>query len=342
MSRAATRYFAGPVLLIAALVSEHVSAQALPSSRAGVSAETVPLGSTFELRVSVAVPDGSTVYFPDKLPATEAVESHGSVRWRAEATADGATLNLTYPLIAFGIGDVPIPGFEVLVGPLDRATGGESLPGGSSIGIWDQARDSSRASHVLASVAAQHVQVASIFQLEGVLAGVGPMPAADVIGASWSMSSLVLLLASACVLLAVLVAALRGRWRSRERGGTSPAVVGLQLGEAKREALNELDSLLARGLHTTGRTHDFYTASSGILRRYAERLDARWGLALTSTELVRDLQAHANGAAALLAEMSTAEVVKFGQLRPEVLAAEAHWRALREWIEKSAGSTRGH
>jgi len=348
VSRAATRYVSGTVLVITALLSGHASGQAPSPSpspaTAQISAETVPLGSTFELRVSVAVPAGSTVYFPDKLPTTEAVESHGAVRWKAQATADGSTLSLTYPLIAFGIGDVPIPGFDVLVGPLDRATGGDSLPGGSSIGAWEHARDAGRASAVLASVAAQHVQVASIFQLEGVLAGVGPMPAADVVGASWNMPSLVLLLVSACVLAAVLVTTMRARLRLRARSADSPVIVGSELGDAKGEALKELDSLLASGLHAAGRSREFYTASSGIVRRYAERLDARWGLALTSTELVRDLQAYRDGAPVdgLSPEMHAAEVVKFGQLRPEVVAAEAHWRAVREWIEKSEGATRGH
>jgi len=327
-----------------ALVSGQAWGQTRPALTAEVSAETVPLGSTFELRVSVAVPAGTTVYFPDKLPNTEGLESHGAVRWKAGAAADGSTLSLTYPLIAFGIGDVPIPGFDVLIGPRVPATAGTSLPGGSSVGEWDHAQDAGRASGVLASVATRHVRVASIFQLEGVLAGVGPMPAADVIGASWNMPSLVLLLASSCILIALLVTTMRGRLRSRTRSERSPVIAGAQLEDAKRAALTELDSLLALGLHTAGRTHEFYTASSRIVRRYAERLDARWTPSLTATELVRDLQAHGNGVPVdgLAAEMNAAEVVKFGQLRPDLIAAEAHWRAVREWIEKSEGGTRGH
>ena len=344
MSRAATRFVLGLVLLMTALVSGAASGQDSLPSTAEVSAQTVPLGSTFELRVSVSVPAGSTVYFPDKLPPTDAVESHGSVRWKAEGAGDGgATLSLVYPLIALGIGDVSTSGFDVLIGPLDRATGGASLPGGSSVGAWDHAREAGHASSVLASIAARHVRVASIFQLEGVLAGMGPMPAADVMGASWNMPSLVLLLVSSCVLIAVLVMTMHKWLQSRARSEGSPVVVGSSLNDAKREALTELDSLLPLGLHTGGRTHDFYTATSGIVRRYAERLDARWGPALTSTELMRDLQAYGNAAPVdgLLAEMNAAEAVKFGQLRPEVVAAEAHWRAVREWIEKSEGGTRG-
>ncbi len=44
---------------------------------------------------------------------------------------------------------------------------------------------------------------------------------------------------------------------------------------------------------------------------------------------------------ALASEMDTAEAVKFGNQRPEAVAAEAHWRAVRDWIEKSAGPVRG-
>ena len=373
-----TRYVLGLVFLMTVLVAGPASGQATPSSMASpsavvspieaalptaatpliaaarpsatapsvaeVSAETVPLGSTFELRVRVAVPAGSTVYFPDKLLTTEAVESHGSVRAKAEAAADGATLTLTYPLIAFGLGDVVIPGFDVLVGPIDRAAGEASLPGGSSIGAWDHARDAGHASSVLMRVPPRRVRVASVFQLEAVLAGVGPMPAADVIGASWNRPSLVLLFVSSCALIAVLVTTMRKRLRSRTRGTGSLVIAGSSLDDAKCAALTELDSLLALGLHTAGRTQEFYTTSSAIVRRYAKQLDARWGPGLTSTELMRALLAHGNAAPAdeLSAEMSAAEVVKFGQRRPEVSAAEAHWRAVREWIEKSEGGIRGH
>jgi hypothetical protein len=345
VSEAATRHVL--VLLMLALISGPASGQAPPPSTVEVSAGTVPLGATFELRLSVSVPSGRTVYFPDKLPSTDAVESHGAARWKAQPAAGGATLSVTYPLIALGIGDVSIPGFDVRIGPLDAAAGVASLPGGSSIGAWDhawdRAGDAGPASGVLAGVAARRVRVASVFQLEGVLAGVGPMPAADVIGASWNTTSLALLLASSCVLVAVLATTMRKRLRSRMRSEGSPVIVESAPDDAKREALNELDGLLALGLHTAGRTREFYTMSSGIVRRYAERLDPRWGPGLTSTELVRELQAHGNAVPVdeLWSEMNAAEVVKFGQLRPEIVAAEAHWRAVRSWIEKSAGRTRG-
>lgn len=335
MSRAVARYIAGLLVLFGMLVSS----QAAQSVTAEVSGDSVPLGSVFELRVDVRVPSGSTVYFPDTIPGTDVVESHGPVRWKAEPVSGGAMLRLTYPLIAFGLRDVRIPGFDVLVGP---ATRGESLPGGSFVGAWGQAREAGHASGVLATVDSRFVRVASVFQLEAVLAGVGPMPARDVLGASWNTSSLVLAFVSSCVLIASLVAMLRKRLRSRAlRARASPAVAPA-LGDAKHEALNELDSLLARGLHTAGRTLEFYTMSTGIVRRYAERLDARWRTALTSTELMLELQTHGGSipVGELSGEMNRAEVVKFGQLRPEAEVAEAHWRAVREWIEKTASGTR--
>ncbi len=40
----------------------------------------------------------------------------------------------------------------------------------------------------------------------------------------------------------------------------------------------------------------------------------------------------------LLEQMRTAEVVKFGRLRPGGSEAETHLRSLRFWVEKSEGS----
>ncbi len=90
---------------------------------------------------------------------------------------------------------------------------------GSSIGVWNAAGEAGHASRVLTTVAARRVRVASIFQLEGVLAGVGPMPAADVLGASWSLLSLGLLFASSGVLLVVLGSVSLKLFRSRSRAG---------------------------------------------------------------------------------------------------------------------------
>jgi len=305
---------------------------------ATLSAGTVPLGNTFELRVSVSVPHASAVYFPDALPRTEVVESHGPVHWKAEPSGDGATLTLTYPLIALGTGNVTVPGLDVLIGPVNQAVGGPALPGGSVVGASLAGHGTQPGSGLLASIAPREVHVASLFELEGVLAGVGPMAAADVAGNDWDLTSLVLALAFVSVLIGVLVATVRKSVLSRA-GGAASGLTPPTREDARRAALKELDGLLVLGLHTNGRLREFYTSTSQIVRRYAQRLDSGYGPDLTSTELMRGLQARNEGSSleGLAAEMSCAEVVKFGRLRPEAAAAEAHWRAVRKWVDE-AGS----
>jgi hypothetical protein len=299
---------------------------------ATLSAETVPLGNTFELRVTVPVPPASAVYFPDELPGTGLIESHGRVSFKAQAAGDGATLTLTYPLIAFGTGNIEVPGLEVRIGPVNEAVGGAALPGGSVVG----ARQTSPGSGLLASIAPREVHVASLFELEGVLAGVGPMPAADVVGHDWNLPSLGLMFAFSAVLLGGLVATIRRSLLSRSAGAAA-VLTNSTLEDARRAALQELDGLLVRGLHTNGRVREFYTLTSEIVRRYAERLDPRCGPDLTGTELLQRLEARGNGVRVegLAVEMRCAEVVKFGRLRPETDAAEAHWRAIRKWVDEA-------
>lgn len=318
------------------------TAEGHAAATATLSAGTVPLGNTFELRVSVPVPHASAVYFPDTLPNTEAVESHGPVHWKAEPSADGATLTLTYPLIAFGTGNVKVPGLEVLIGPVNQAGVGPALPGGSVVGARPTGEATQPGSSLLASIAPREVHVASLFELEGVLAGVGPMAAADVVGNDWHLPSLVLMLACASVLIGALVATIRKSLLSRA-GGAGSLSTHAPLEDARRAALKELDGLLGLGLHTRGRMHEFYASTSRIVRRFIQQLDSRCGPDLTSTELMRELQARSEGLCVegLAAEMSCAEVVKFGRLRPEADAAEAHWRAVRKWVDEAGSGIDG-
>jgi hypothetical protein len=300
------------------------------------------LGGAFELRVSVSVPSGSAVYFPDTLPDAGAIESHGVVRWAAQATAHGARLSLTYPLIAFGVGNVQVPGFEVFIGPVSQVAGGASLPGGSVIGAWNSARSSDQVSSVLARIAPHELRVASVFELEGVLAGVGPMPAADIVGRNWNLASLGLLLVFSSVLIGALVSMTRKRLFLRA-GADGPGVTSIApLEDARRAALRELDDLWAMGLHTQGRLREFYALSSGIVRRYVQQFDRGWGANMTSTELMRALRTRGVDelVESLSDEMSAAEVAKFSQVRHEPGMAEAHWQSVRRWIHESTAGIR--
>jgi hypothetical protein len=291
-----------------------------------------------ELRVSVRVPSGSTVYFPDKLPTTPAIESHGAVRWAAEPAPGGATLKLSYPLLALGIGRIVVPGLEILAGPAGSAKGGAALPGGSGIGAWGDAPAGSAT--LLARIPPREVRSKSLFELEGVLGGVGPTPAADVVGPNWSTAALALWAASGVTVLglaATLLLPLRKR-----RSGRAPQERRTPVEAGRLAALKELDELLALDLHGEGRLREFYERTSRIVRRYVERFDPAWGPNLTSTELMHSLAARvpAEPPESLRAEMNSAEFVKFGPTRLEADAAVVHWREVRGWIENSrdAGS----
>jgi hypothetical protein len=316
-------------LLALALTAVPCAAQ---SFQATLSRDTVPMGEVFELRVRVPVPAGSVVYFPDTVARTEVLESHAPVSWEAEATGGGADLTLTYPVIAWGAGLVPVPGFDVFVSPSGpRAPDAPALPGGSSIGAWTNAPTRGSARVQPMRVPRRGVWVPPVFGEEQMEVGAEPMPAADVVGASWHWPSIALglLFAAALVVLGIREwrrAALDG---ARGRGGAAwtPAA-------SRSDALAQLDALLAERLAAAGRTHELYTRSSAIVRRFVGRMDPALGADLTSSEVVGRLEGRTNGrhGNALFREMGTAEVVKFGRVRPGAGEAETHIRSLREWI----------
>ena len=95
----------GCVALAFALQPLPTAAQS-PEPVAVLSADSVEIAEVFELRVEVPVPSGSVVYFPDYVPATDDVESFTPVDWRARRGPDGgATIELTYALMPFGMGN---------------------------------------------------------------------------------------------------------------------------------------------------------------------------------------------------------------------------------------------
>ena len=102
----------------------------------------------------------------------------------------------------------------------------------------------------------------------------------------------------------------------------------------RAEALRELDRIRERGWHRNGRTVEFYDATTGVLRHFAERKEARWSTALTSTELLGQLAERWGGepVAALRDAVWSAERVKFGALRPTPDTAEGDWTTVRDWI----------
>jgi uncharacterized protein YbjT (DUF2867 family) len=80
---------------------------------------------------------------------------------------------------------------------------------------------------------------------------------------------------------------------------------------------------------------DFYAATTGVLRHYAERRDpTKWRTALTSTELLAGLREQwgRDAVAPLDSTVWTAECVKFGGREPGPEVAERDWSTVRDWI----------
>ena len=73
--------------------------------------------------------------------------------------------------------------------------------------------------------------------------------------------------------------------------------------------------------------------------RFLERLDSAWGPDLTSSEVMDRLEALMGPSAtrSLAEEMSEAEIVKFGRLRPAAPVAEEHLLTLLGWLRTSGG-----
>jgi hypothetical protein len=330
VGRARSSFAASALHLLAATLTVQVAAAQSPEPVATLSDDSVALAEVFELRIELPVPAGSVVYFPDTVPATADVESHGPVEWRSRRGPDGgATLELTYPLMPFSTGNVRLPPVEIMTMPREDGADGERIPGGSLVGFWLDAPPALRYSR---SVPEQVVWVEPLYTAEDIAEGLSPRPPGDVLGFSWSWPSAALILLFSTVIGGAVVTTTRG-WLARRGEPVRAAPAGpLSVVEARRQALEELDGLIAAGPYPPERAHGLYGRSSDIVRRYVERLDPAWGPELTSTELMRGLEGRSLAGGGAAEEMGRAEAVKFGRLRPAAGATEGHLLALRAWI----------
>ncbi|NIM00619.1 MAG: hypothetical protein GTO33_07025, partial [Acidobacteria bacterium] len=95
-----------------------------------LSADSVGMAEVFELSLEVFVPGGSMVYFPATIPSTDDIESFAPVDWRARRGPDGgATIELRYELIPFGMANIALPRVDVITMPLEDEADGERIPG---------------------------------------------------------------------------------------------------------------------------------------------------------------------------------------------------------------------
>ena len=317
------------VALVWALQPLSIAAQS-PELIAVLSADSVEMAEVFEVRVEVPVPGGSMVYFPPTVPPTGDVESFIPVDWRARRGPNGgATIELRYALIPFGMGNTALPRIDLITMPLEDEADGQDIPGGSIVGMWEERQQPVRYTR---SITPPTIWVEPVYSTDDVVAGMSPRGPGDVFGFSWSWPSMALLLLFSTATGGAVVTTTREWLAARAEPAPEPPPGPTPLDEAKRQALTQLDRLLAAGPYPAERAHELYEESSGIVRGYVERLDPEWGPALTSTELLDRLNGRLPEGAVLEAEMRTAEAVKFGRLRPNADPTAIYLTALRAWL----------
>jgi hypothetical protein len=304
-----------------------------------LSADTVLLGDRFSLTVTLRLTESSVAFLPDSILG-RGFEPFGDVEWEAQAVGGGVEVAATYPLIAFEVGDVEIPDFEVYAADATEGLRAGMVDEGRSVGRFDtfvenvQLLPSAR----LTSVPPTRIAVVSVLHAEDMEYGIAPRPVADVAGGDRNWPATLLTVFFGIALLGVTGVSAREWAAARVRPGEPPP-------SAKDVALSELDALLAEEL-AADHTRDFYIRTSGIARRFVESFEARWGPSWTGTELMDGLAAYAAGPASqgdappplpstapMRDEVAAAERVKFGGVRPDADEAEGHAHRLRRWIE---------
>lgn len=297
---------------------------------ASLSADTIELGDSFELTVVVEIPEGGVLYVPDSVPNTGAIENlRGLITTLERGEAGVRRVTLTYSLIAFQTGRIPVP-------RLILSTETAEAAGGSPDEVVRSASlvaDPERADDVVQTfVDSYALFVASGLALEDVVEGLTPRPANDVVGANWNWLAVVLALGALVAVLAVATS-LAQDWYSSRPTPAGPARDPVEV--ARDNALSELDRLKGLELPAQGRVDELYAGSSDAVRGFVEHLDPDWGPDQTTTELMASLvEARSESPPDLVHEMRGAEVVKFGRSRPDEPAADRFWSTLRGWVSR--------
>jgi hypothetical protein len=294
------------------------------------------LGEIFALNLQVRIAPGIVAFFPDTLVPAPDASSAGVGTWELGlAPADSIDVRATYPVIGLDPGGVELPSLEVWTRP---ATAGEeagprtlaSLVTPEGEGATDPATVPGLQRTVLPIGGALIMPLRAM--TEAADGGLFPRPPADVLGGQLSPWLV------AAVGVGILVMALLG-WLllAGRRTGAGPRPATLPPPHA--EALGELDRILGTGWHQNGRVVQFYDATTGVLRRFADRTAEDCGTYLTSTELLARLQDRwgAERVAGLRDAVWSAERVKFGTHRPGPPFAEADWSVVRSWIADLPG-----
>ena len=289
------------------------------------------LGEVFALDLQLRIAPGIVAFFPDTLVPAPDASSAGAGTWElGVAPADSIDVRATYPVIGLDPGGVELPTLEVWTRP--AAAGEEAGPRTlASLGATENGGPVDPATVPGLQRTVLTIGGALIMPLgamtEAADGGLLPRTPADVLGGQWSVW-----LIGAIGVGTVVVGLLGWLLLGGRRGGTALRPVVLL--PPRAEALGELDRIRELGWHANGRLVQFYDATTGVLRRFADRTADDCGTYLTSTELLTRLADRwgADRVAGLRDTVWSAERVKFGTHRPAPPSAEADWSVVRSWI----------
>jgi hypothetical protein len=270
--------------------------------RTAIHPQEILVGDVFRAVISLEVPAGTRIVFPDSLPPGAEMEAAGRRELRSDTTAEGRPrLMAAYPLAAWRPGPASVPPVEVrLIGDgFDRTVTAHFPP----------------------------FEIGSVLPAD--TAGVEPRGLKDVFGGDRIMWPWLL----AALLLALAIAALLA-WR-RSRRPTLPVDPRSGVVDPRVAALAALADARGVALAGNGELRRMYIEISDTLRYLIAVEMPALSHDLTTTELAPRLAGavEAERARTLQSLLERADLVKFARARPQPADGLADWRTARAWVE---------
>lgn len=268
----------------------------------GSAPATVTVGDGFRALVRVSSAPGARIEFAPAVGPSEAIQQTDSLR---VLVGEGGEWTAVYPLVAWQTGLPSLPPVPVRV----------ILPDGTEQRF---------------EVGLRLPEVQSVLPAD--TAGIEPRPSKTIIADRWNRQFAVLLVLGLLFLLvgAVLL------WRRHRRGRGGEAAMPVRAPRTPREeALARLGRVRDLPAARPAERKIFYSAVSDVLRRYVATLSPRWGVELTTAELLRELDAEGVGPdarAAFASLLTEADLVKFARWETTADDAEGARLRAREWV----------
>jgi hypothetical protein len=289
-----------------------------------IAPETPTFGESFELQLTLRAAPEVMLLLPDTLVPSEVAQSYGPGSWRTTpAVGDSTDVLAAYPAIGYREGRLDLPVLQLWTRPSRAGADPVRRAGEGQLLAGDRAQTVMLGAVVIPELAAMADSGAVLV----------PRPPADVLGGNWSVW---LILGVGVVSMAGIVGA--GRAAPRWWAATGGALLTRWRQKSPRDlALIELDHLRSLGWHRNGRLDEFYASTTGVLRRFVHEIEPPLSTALTSTELLSEIESRwgAKRAEGLREAIGTAETAKFGAHRPSAENAEADWTSVRDWIRSA-------